>query len=86
MWYVWEVILGQRAVGKEIEQWRVNMGMTITQAAEAADMAATLWSRIEKGHTLSPYWSTIVRMFQAMGAVVNVEAAPGTRSWIDNAK
>lgn len=75
------MILGEQPIGMSIKQWRTNMGMTKTEAAKAAGMGLPAWSRIEEGQVPHPQFTTIVRMFQAMGAVVALTAGSGTRSW-----
>lgn len=74
MWYLWGVILGEEPVGEQIKQWRVDQGMTIAEAARAAGITGSIWSRVETGSTPNPLFATIVRMWAGLGAHLEVVA------------
>lgn len=58
--------------GALLEQHRVNLGLTISEAAKLAGMKDQTWSRIERGLTRHPEWTTMCRMLAALGLKVDM--------------
>lgn len=75
------MILGDDSIGESIRQWRINIGMSIADAARQAGIAASAWGRIENGVTADPSMRTLCKMFAALGAQIEVKIAPSKRQW-----
>ena len=50
-----------------IEQHRINLGLSITQASQLAGMKPGSWSNIERGLVRFPEHSTVCKMLAGMG-------------------
>lgn len=56
--------------GALLEQKRVDLGLTVTEAARLAGVETTMWSRIEMGRIRCPEWATICKLLAGLGVAV----------------
>lgn len=74
-------MLGEGPIGEQIRQWRINLGLTVAEAARLSGVSGSVWGRIEAGATPGPLMTTVVKMFQGLGAKIEVTALPRPAKW-----
>lgn len=58
--------------GPMIEQLRINMGLTLVEAATNSGVTSHAWSRIERGLVKYPEWHTVCKMLSGLKARVEI--------------
>ena len=54
-----------------LQQYRVNLGLTITEAAKLCNMSPGTWSRYERGEIRYPEWATVIKMMAGLGMTLD---------------
>lgn len=62
-------------ISEQIKQWRINVGLTMAEAARQSGVAYTVWHRVESGYTINPTFRVIAAMYAGMGAVLEARVA-----------
>lgn len=60
------MIIGDQSLGEVIAQLRVNLGLSVSDVANAAGLTGPAISKIERGQR-NPPWTTVKAIFDGMG-------------------